>query len=182
MSGVCTANAATTAPVTDIFFLTVPAGQLGNQLHLSFPKFDPSLGTLTSVDFSLVSVLGGGFAFGHSEAEPIAVTQTGFLFPFGINPGPYDFTNVSGLQSFLTTADYTGSGNFDFVPLLDNLLSMQGSPPATWTANGPGQGLTLTYDYTPAPSTSLPAALPLFATGLGALGLFGWRRKRRAQA
>ena len=24
----------------------------------------------------------------------------------------------------------------------------------------------------------LPAALPLFATGLGALGLFGWRRKR----
>ena len=28
----------------------------------------------------------------------------------------------------------------------------------------------------------LPAALPLFATGLGALGLLGWRRKRRAAA
>ena len=28
----------------------------------------------------------------------------------------------------------------------------------------------------------LPAALPLFGSGLGALGLFGWRRKRRAQA
>lgn len=28
----------------------------------------------------------------------------------------------------------------------------------------------------------LPAALPLFATGLGALGLFGWRRKRKAEA
>jgi hypothetical protein len=27
----------------------------------------------------------------------------------------------------------------------------------------------------------LPAALPLFATGLGALGLLGWRRKRNAQ-
>jgi PEP-CTERM motif len=26
----------------------------------------------------------------------------------------------------------------------------------------------------------LPAALPLFATGLGVLGLLGWRRKRRA--
>jgi hypothetical protein len=24
-------------------------------------------------------------------------------------------------------------------------------------------------------------ALPLFATGLGAMGLFGWRRKRKAQ-
>ena len=28
----------------------------------------------------------------------------------------------------------------------------------------------------------LPAALPLFATGLGGLGLLGWRRKRKAQA
>jgi hypothetical protein len=29
--------------------------------------------------------------------------------------------------------------------------------------------------------TPLPAALPLFATGLGGLGLLGWRRKRKAQ-
>lgn len=29
-------------------------------------------------------------------------------------------------------------------------------------------------------TTPLPATLPLFATGLGALGLFGWRRKRKA--
>ena len=29
-------------------------------------------------------------------------------------------------------------------------------------------------------SVPLPAALPLFATGLGALGLLSWRRKRRA--
>jgi PEP-CTERM motif len=28
----------------------------------------------------------------------------------------------------------------------------------------------------------LPAALPLFASGLGALGLLGWRRKKKAQA
>ncbi len=31
-------------------------------------------------------------------------------------------------------------------------------------------------------ATPLPAALPLFATGLGALGLLSWRRKRKAQA
>ena len=31
-------------------------------------------------------------------------------------------------------------------------------------------------------TTSLPATLPLFATGLGALGLFRWRRKRKVQA
>jgi hypothetical protein len=33
-----------------------------------------------------------------------------------------------------------------------------------------------------ASETPLPAALPLFATGLGALGLLGWRRKRKAAA
>jgi hypothetical protein len=33
----------------------------------------------------------------------------------------------------------------------------------------------------PPPTTPLPTALPLFATGLGALGLLGWRRKRKAR-
>jgi hypothetical protein len=31
-------------------------------------------------------------------------------------------------------------------------------------------------------ATPLPAALPLFATGIGGLGLLGWRRKRKARA
>jgi hypothetical protein len=35
------------------------------------------------------------------------------------------------------------------------------------------------FDLSPVP---LPAALPLFASGLGALGLLGWRRKRKAAA
>ena len=30
--------------------------------------------------------------------------------------------------------------------------------------------------------TPLPAALPLFVSGIGGLGLLGWRRKRKAQA
>lgn len=33
-----------------------------------------------------------------------------------------------------------------------------------------------------APATPLPAAFPLFATGLGGLGLLGWRRRRRVEA
>ena len=35
--------------------------------------------------------------------------------------------------------------------------------------------------YSP-PTTPLPAALPLFASGIGAVGLFGWRRKRKVAA
>jgi hypothetical protein len=46
-----------------------------------------------------------------------------------------------------------------------------------WVVPSPG---TNVYDgLSPVP---LPAALPLFATGIGALGLLGWRRKRKAQA
>ena len=37
-----------------------------------------------------------------------------------------------------------------------------------------------TWDVTIQAQTPLPGALPLFASGLGALGLLGWRRKRRA--
>jgi hypothetical protein len=33
-----------------------------------------------------------------------------------------------------------------------------------------------------AAATPIPAALPLFATGLGALGLFGWRRRKKPAA
>ena len=34
---------------------------------------------------------------------------------------------------------------------------------------------------TPVSANPLPAALPLLATGLGGLGLLGWRSKRKAQ-
>jgi hypothetical protein len=69
-----------------------------------------------------------------------------------------------------------------------------GSPTVSLTLQGPGLGVlgsttfngaaldfsTITIDTVAA--NPLPAALPLFATGLGGLGLFSWRRKRKAQA
>jgi hypothetical protein len=48
-----------------------------------------------------------------------------------------------------------------------------GSPPFTLSLSVP--------DPLQVGSSPLPAALPLFATGLGALGLLGWRRKRKAR-
>lgn len=40
----------------------------------------------------------------------------------------------------------------------------------TWNVSGPGTFTVV---------TPLPTALPLFVTGLGALGVLGWRRKRK---
>jgi hypothetical protein len=48
---------------------------------------------------------------------------------------------------------------------------------ATLDQGSPEYGSFLVRSETP-----LPATLPLFATGLGALGLLGWRRKRKNAA
>jgi hypothetical protein len=58
------------------------------------------------------------------------------------------------------------SANLD-VPFIVSGLD----PTASITLNGTGVS-----------ATPLPAALPLFASGLGALGLLGWRRKRKNAA
>ena len=49
------------------------------------------------------------------------------------------------------------------------------------SGNVAANGTFGTWEIVPS-ATPLPAALPLFATGLGALGLLGWRRKKKAAA
>jgi hypothetical protein len=66
------------------------------------------------------------------------------------------------------------------------------SPLNNWFVNGGGSSGVFNNEVgtvevaigpgDPAQSTPLPAALPLFATGLGVLGLLGWRGKRNAVA
>jgi len=53
-----------------------------------------------------------------------------------------------------------------------------------WQAPGGPATVTggLIADFTAMSATPLPGALPLFATVLGGMGLFGWRRKRKNAA
>ena len=57
------------------------------------------------------------------------------------------------------------------------------NPPFLLEDSAGDQVASDTATFTPVVGTTpLPAALPLVASGLSALGLFGWRRKRKAAA
>lgn len=94
----------------------------------------------------------------------------GKLWP---NFGPFN-TTVSG--SFSNSLTFTVS---DFAGLFN--VTVSGAP--IWfvvagVTDGGTSGIMAADSVTVTP---LPAALPLFATGLGTIGVLGWRRKKKAQ-
>jgi hypothetical protein len=86
------------------------------------------------------------------------------------------------VQGYTSGTVLSGIDEFD-----NTTLAMLGITPGTykWTWGGtfaPGVGGAPDQSFTIIAGTPLPTALPLFATGIVALGLLGWRRKRKAQA
>ena len=109
-------------------------------------------------------------------------TEGAISSTFTLNP-PSSFVFTPGTPGLtLDQLVISGSG----------LVTLSGfeATAAIWSLTTQGVGLdggsgTFTFSATliatPAP-VPLPAALPLFATGLGALGLLGWRWKRKLAA
>ena len=111
---------------------------------------------------------------------------------------------IHGTSDVFTDADHNADAAFQLAiwsveyggTLLDNAsgalatlvatLDARVAPGGIWYCpgcsvdmlQGGSTNQVLAFGVSPTP---LPAALPLFATGLGALGLLGWRRKRKAQ-
>jgi hypothetical protein len=79
-----------------------------------------------------------------------------------------------------TSCGYINSNNtVNFFAFTSDYASAPGNNGSAFlTANDFEIGI----EMTPVATTPLPAALPLFAGGLGALGVFSWRRKRKAAA
>ena len=116
---------------------------------------------------------------------------------FNIGNSGGTFREFSATHAYSIPGDYspsfTASANFDEIALENiarTICFFNSSPtcPSTVTTSFIVTHVTvrqvsvageasLIVDPTP-----LPATLPLFATGLGALGLLGWRRKRKQAA
>ena len=105
------------------------------------------------------SSLGNGF-----DMAEFQIHLNGGLF--------YDrlFHDLASAQSFF-------SSDLIYLSLIAGLNNVQLSFNETMSSSGQG----FSFDYAAA-ETPLPAALPLFASGLGALGLLGWRRKKKNAA
>jgi hypothetical protein len=78
-----------------------------------------------------------------------------------------------GTASFIVQHTYAVDGTYG-VTFTDVVTGTVGGNASTQTF--------VTTESVAITPTPLPAALPLFATGLGALGLLGWRRKRKNAA
>ena len=98
------------------------------------------------------------------------------------NPGSTTFSiaNSNGFSSVLYSNYSSNTTSFATAALFAGLISDERFTSVTLWGTEFGDGVyfdNLYYHQNP-----LPPALPLFATGLGVLGLLGWRRQKKTQA
>jgi hypothetical protein len=141
------------------------------------------------------SVLGAGG--GPVSTATYNVNSTSLTLLWG-SPDPYNeiafFTGPNGTGSLIdviggNTTNYNGSNLSCFASTCtDTLFDLVTFAVSSGTIGSiilTDAGAAFEFGFsaaTPVDPTPLPAGLPLFATGIGALGLLGWRRKRKSRA
>jgi hypothetical protein len=131
--------------------LTRDAGDQPGAVLASFTEAGTALGTFGSNNPPIF--------ISTSSLQLTASTQYWVTVTSDLNNTlAWNWNSTGDLSDEATSVD---GGNTWFSP--------SGSPPGALEVDGA------------ATVTPIPAALPLFATGLGALGLLGWRRKRKAR-
>jgi hypothetical protein len=113
----------------------------------------------------------------------LTATATALLFNFSDTAASQlTFSSISNPGNYLSYPDSASPCTIDFSTTFSDIVEQLTEPGCcnTQTTSGPLSGTT---EIASAPAaTPLPAALPLFAPGLGVMGLLGWRRKRKPAA
>ncbi len=137
---------------------TLAAGA-GDATWMSIPNY------LASMPAGLID--GTTNFYGCNSTGALTSSCTGDSASFG-QPTHWQGVSFAGL----TPGDY----QFTYIPIAN--------PSQEWSILNPNMNgiFTITGVIINPSAVPLPAALPLFGTGLGALGLLGWRRKRKAAA
>ena len=139
--------------------------------YLSSPAVD-TLGKVGAITFEFYRWLNSDYSpFMQNVVEVFDGLTWQTIWSTGSYPGIQDSSWV--LQTFDVTAYRNGAFQVRFG---FNITTS----PGVYTVSSWNVDDVRIYDE--AGTTPLPAALPLFATGLGALGLLGWRRKRKQAA
>jgi hypothetical protein len=164
-----------------VFLIIVPA--FANAATYQFTATSAARGLLGYLEYDSTSFSG----------SPSFVLNTQLLSVNFVNPISSTVLTTIGPSTFGTYFDYSGGvpfvvgggGNTGGLGLPDRVFIINTNE--IMLGNGTDSPddfkdvswVTSTIAPTPTP---LPVALPLFATGLGALGLLGWRRKRKQAA
>jgi hypothetical protein len=120
-------------------------------------------GVITPTQFSFS---GGPFTLTNlnstNDSFDIQTSNTGAIIDWTI------LASISNAYANITVATSSSGDLTSSLGPTTFISASNGFAPGTWSASDPPS------------ATPLPAALPLFAGGLGALAMLGWRRKRRA--
>ena len=150
-------------------------------------------GTLSEVDVFV------GFQGGQLTAMNILSTSGGVPTTTVLGTGTFQSIDASGRAVFAASLSVTVGEVLAIEPIANiAFVGWNGNFPGTYVGGqlflDAGSGFAATnfignsvasdfQTFVTTPSdTPVPAALPLFASGLGALGLLSWRRKKKAAA
>ena len=164
-------------------------------------------GSISNLDMNLTNITPGVYNFSSNvnltQQDTWTLNGAGdYIFNFSGNFGAtnklvMNLTGGASAQNVLFNILGSGDNSFTNTNLINAIIL---APNGNITVNGgstvngeliSGENITLashanineiTIGGGNQTATPLPAALPLFAAGLGAMGLLGWRRKRKGSA
>jgi hypothetical protein len=150
-----------------------------------------TVGTLSSSSGTEITVNGNGTTtVGSTVSTGWSLSSSGGAFHLDVLGTPIGPSHLiigpPGAGGVYTNANGSIAGNGPHNPFLDQTATFTIDIPGLTTASLV-TGATFSFGTTPGVNVTgvpsavpLPAALPLFAGGLGALGLLGWHRRRKS--